>query len=265
MGRDCQQVRDLLDSYLSDELLVETNHELLRHVGGCRDCSVEMERRRNLRRGLLEALQVEGGTDSLEARILTEIESTGSRWRRLMPRLVWVGAAGMVLIGVEVLWTTTRSGVLPGGSNAAVDDAVYRDSMTNHRQCALSYPADLRVSEAVAARQLRSPFEELLSSIDLEGVGQGLIDAHVCRNGSRTFAHVILDGGGRPASLFAIRKSQGALPPVHEIRDEEFQVAAAETEEFFVLVISELPREENARLASRLLPQAVRFLRGIEE
>ena len=32
MNLDCQQVRELMDSYLSEELSVETNHGFLRHV-----------------------------------------------------------------------------------------------------------------------------------------------------------------------------------------------------------------------------------------
>jgi anti-sigma factor RsiW len=279
-------MRDLLDSYLSDELLVETNHELLGHLGSCADCSAELERRKSLRGALAGALKVEGGTDALEERIVAAIESTDSLWNRLKPRLVWIVAAGVALAAVAVLWATMRSGgewtageqASTPSADARVDDAVYRDSVTNHRQCALSYPADLRVSRALAATQLRPPYEGLLSSIDLDGVGYGLIEAHVCRNGSRTFAHVILDAGGRPASLFASRKSEGDLPPgeavlsthgleapLHEVRDQGFEAAAFETREFFVFVISELPREGNERLASSLVPEVIRFLRGIEE
>ena len=45
MNLDCQQIRELMDSYLSEELSVETNHGFLRHVADCRDCATELQRR----------------------------------------------------------------------------------------------------------------------------------------------------------------------------------------------------------------------------
>src|SRR4029453_17586198 len=55
---DCQQVRELMDSYLSEELSVETNHRFLRHVAECRDCAAELKRRRRLRALLSETLDL---------------------------------------------------------------------------------------------------------------------------------------------------------------------------------------------------------------
>ena len=39
----CEKIRGYLDSYISNELLVETNHEVLRHLEGCPDCREELE------------------------------------------------------------------------------------------------------------------------------------------------------------------------------------------------------------------------------
>ena len=41
----CDQTRKYLDSYISSELLVETNHELLRHLEACAACSAEADAR----------------------------------------------------------------------------------------------------------------------------------------------------------------------------------------------------------------------------
>ncbi|MEO6051334.1 MAG: hypothetical protein ABIP78_08385 [Pyrinomonadaceae bacterium] len=38
-----------MDSYISDELLIETNHEVLRHLENCIDCRGELADRRNLK------------------------------------------------------------------------------------------------------------------------------------------------------------------------------------------------------------------------
>jgi anti-sigma factor RsiW len=45
----CRDFRELADSYLSDELLVETNHDVIRHLETCPDCRRELAARRELR------------------------------------------------------------------------------------------------------------------------------------------------------------------------------------------------------------------------
>ena len=40
----CRDVRELADSFLSDQLLVETNHQLVRHLETCPDCRAEIGR-----------------------------------------------------------------------------------------------------------------------------------------------------------------------------------------------------------------------------
>ena len=45
----CQEFKELFDSYLGDELLVETNHEVLQHLENCAACRNELAVRRELR------------------------------------------------------------------------------------------------------------------------------------------------------------------------------------------------------------------------
>ena len=58
MNPDCQYVREVMDSYLSEELSVETNHGLLHHLAECRDCAAERKRRQRLRALLSETLDL---------------------------------------------------------------------------------------------------------------------------------------------------------------------------------------------------------------
>jgi hypothetical protein len=44
----CQEFKEMMDSYLGDELLVETNHEVLRHLENCPACRNELAARRGL-------------------------------------------------------------------------------------------------------------------------------------------------------------------------------------------------------------------------
>jgi anti-sigma factor RsiW len=54
---NCKDFREIADSYLSDELLVETNHDVLRHLENCNDCRRELSIRRDLRERLRFAVK----------------------------------------------------------------------------------------------------------------------------------------------------------------------------------------------------------------
>ena len=61
---NCQQFRQIMDSYIGDELLVETNHDVLRHLENCPPCREELSTRRYLRTKLRSAV-----INSVDARI----------------------------------------------------------------------------------------------------------------------------------------------------------------------------------------------------
>src|SRR5260221_8738853 len=51
----CREFRDIADSYLGNELIVETNHEVISHLEHCSECRRELAARRQLRSQLREA------------------------------------------------------------------------------------------------------------------------------------------------------------------------------------------------------------------
>src|SRR5260370_26040165 len=53
----CEKPGRYRDAYISNELLVETNHEMLRHLETCPACSAELETRGRLRSRLKSAVQ----------------------------------------------------------------------------------------------------------------------------------------------------------------------------------------------------------------
>ena len=54
---NCRDFKDIADSYLSNELLVETNHEVLQHLEACAHCRSELAGRRELRERLRSAVK----------------------------------------------------------------------------------------------------------------------------------------------------------------------------------------------------------------
>ncbi len=54
--RACEKIRRYLDSYLDNELLVETNHEVLRHLATCPNCKRVLEDRARLKKAVKQAV-----------------------------------------------------------------------------------------------------------------------------------------------------------------------------------------------------------------
>ncbi len=52
----CREFREIADTYLHDELLVETNMQVHKHMENCPDCRKEFGRRRELKQKLRLAM-----------------------------------------------------------------------------------------------------------------------------------------------------------------------------------------------------------------
>jgi anti-sigma factor RsiW len=88
-----------MDSYLSEELSVETNHGVLRHVAECRDCAAELKRRQRLRALLSETLDFGADADRARTRISLAVDREQRSWRRVS-RLGAVAATLVVAVAV---------------------------------------------------------------------------------------------------------------------------------------------------------------------
>ncbi|MGH9200279.1 MAG: zf-HC2 domain-containing protein, partial [Vicinamibacterales bacterium] len=198
MTRECQEIRDLLDSYLSDELLVETNHLVLRHLATCGSCSSELERRRRTRELLVESLRVTVDPESLRQRIDQAIDAERLWWRRTA---LWWGSAAVLAAIAVFIWYPR-----------AVDAAAYDDSVGDHVACALAVRADAWYDPARVAKQLRPPFTPLAEAVGTTYRNFALIDAHTCPYNGREYAHLVFRGTEGTISLFAEASTRGALP-----------------------------------------------------
>jgi predicted anti-sigma-YlaC factor YlaD len=57
--KTCERIRRYCDSYLDNELLVETNHEVLRHLAVCPDCTKVLDHRVRLKAAVKRAVRQE--------------------------------------------------------------------------------------------------------------------------------------------------------------------------------------------------------------
>src|SRR5512133_1263549 len=89
----CGRTRKYLDSYISNELLIETNHEVLRHLESCPECSAEADARSMLRGRLKTAVRSQSMPVELPAKIRETIRARESRNASAWTMWRWPAAA----------------------------------------------------------------------------------------------------------------------------------------------------------------------------
>src|SRR5690348_6229751 len=102
MNGECRTYRDLMDSYISGELTVETNHDVLRHIERCDACRSELERRERTRGLLRDSFAAAPDAAALTARIAQSLDREQRRWGSVV-RYGGIAAA-IVLIAGASLW-----------------------------------------------------------------------------------------------------------------------------------------------------------------
>jgi anti-sigma factor RsiW len=259
---DCQHVRDVMDSYLCEELSVETNHGVLRHVAECRACAAELKRRQRLRALLSETLDVAADAEGVRARITHAVD----RERRSWVRVARLGAVAAALVAAVAVanWAGRR-----------VDAAAYDDSAEDHVACALTYPEGTEYDKERAARNLVSPYEHIVDAVGRSHGAYQVIDAHMCPYKGRNYAHVVIRGDSQTLSLFVDRAERGALPDtpttvlagdtldVHATMRLGYQIAAVATRDHRLFLVSQRPTDPPA-VGQEIVRSAVRFIRGLE-
>lgn len=264
MTRECQEIRDLLDSYLGGELLVETNHKVLRHLSTCEHCSAETERRRRMRELLVESMRQELDTVPLRRRIDQAIDSERLWWRRTAQW--WMMAAASVAIAVLVWYPR------------AIDAAAYDDSVADHVMCALETPLEAHYNPARVAKVLRPPFTALAEAMGEWHGDHQLVEAHTCPYNGRDYAHLVFRGGGRTVSLFVEAATRGALPKatvvapgsedlaaVYATDRNGYHIDATTTRDHQLFIVSDRSGAEQDAVAKRLLESAASFVKSLEK
>ncbi len=227
----CRDFREIADSYLADELLIETNHDVMRHLETCADCRRELSARRELRsklrKGFQQAaeLQMRGEfAGSLHNRLRTAALSPPASAFRIQGarRGAYIAiAASLVLVaawGFRAIQqrSVTQSSVAnevgrekpspgesqpqdPSSRGAIVDPPsalLAKNAIGDHRDCAINHrlkekPIDLDE----AGRSYDRAYINLVQAVMSEGqlpAGVTLVAAHSCIFNEQRFGHVIL-------------------------------------------------------------------------
>jgi hypothetical protein len=286
---DCKKIGPYLDSYLSSELLVETNHEVLKHLEGCQSCSTEVEDRARIKARLARAVRADAAPAGLEQKIRREIRKTRARRPAL---LGWAIAAAATLVLAFASWgalrqQNSRPAASPPSSPvvAELDELnkqtaeVLKIGLHDHTHCAVEMwegahgsPIEIKLAE------LGEEFDDLVPLVEQKlARDDRLMVAHRCKVGGHEFVHLIVKGQRGVTSLAITKKDGLEFPrqkiaalvadsgiPIHRASMESMEIAGFETRDHLVFIVSNLTSEDNLYVASSLAPAVRDFLARLE-
>lgn len=156
----CQEFREMTDSYLNDELLVETNHEVLQHLENCAACRNALA----LRRGLLTQMRaaVKGAPEmQINPHFARRLE-TNLRETALHPT-VWAKLKSGAFLNSPILMTSVAACLLFGilfGVNHLRNSLVPENNIAQQNQTL--QPAEIpRPTESGAAQFIQAAWREM--------------------------------------------------------------------------------------------------------
>ena len=214
----CRDIREMADSYLGEELLVETNHEILRHLETCPDCRADLDARRarraSLRRAFADAHELDPSPEFVaQLRTRLRAATAGAPVRRDPMFRGWWALAATVLLAAALA-------VVFRGHGPVTTSALAQAAVGDHRNCAIHFQlAEKPISLEEAARRYDPAYrvlEELPPSDVMTAAGPAhVLERHSCVYKGRRFAHIVLQFRGTLVSLLATDvdgSSQTALP-----------------------------------------------------
>jgi anti-sigma factor (TIGR02949 family) len=246
----CQKLRARLDSYIDNELLTESNLEMMEHFGRCLPCTQEAQERQNVRKRLQTAVRDVKAPPGLEGRVRDRLrQATQPKPKKLF--LMAAAAALAICFGVFRF----HNSVGP----------ILRIAFDDHLHCAVIHHA--AIHGAGEANQLPDQLKGLTGIVRERVPAElALIVAHECKDQGRRFIHLTFGDDQHLLSVVITRREEGESiggGTRQSVRDH-FQLAAFETSEFFVYTVSDLPAEVNANVLTRLSTSVENFLTQFE-
>lgn len=283
----CERTRKYLDSYIINELLVETNHEVLRHLEHCPACSAEAETRLHLRARLKSAVKTQPVPPELPALVRQRIRAEESRKSSSWAWMRWPMAAAASVALCTVLYVEYRPERLPAISDRTAQNAyiqkisntlatVLKVGLGDHLHCSVFRKKVASVPAAAEMeKELGTDYKGLLTAIRAAAPeGYQVILAHHCSYLKRNFVHLTLEKDGRLMSLVIARKQEGESftnltpntehgAPIYQSNAGNYQVAAFDAGNFFAYVISDMKSKSNLQVAVAAAPAVKEVLTKI--
>jgi len=268
-SKQCERIRRHLDAYLSNELLVETTSDVLRHLESCAACSQELEARTRVRDALRRAAASQVPREELRQAIQRQLRGMQPGFFGGSLRLrVAVAIAGVVGI---VLGTVAIQQWIRVHHRHQVVARVLTLGVSDHLLCAIkghNYP-DIAPPAEQLRKKLGPQYAGLLEVVEQKLPGFEVLEAHICTlpGSPRRYVHFITRGRGTILSVILTRSEGEHLPAgtgfgpgasvgvnLYEAHLEGMNAAGFESKEYWGFVVSDLSRDTTLQIASELAP-----------
>ena len=268
-SRQCERIRRHLDAYLSNELLVETTSEILRHLETCVACTRELGTRTRVRDFVRRAATNLMPPEELRLSIQRRLRETQPGFWAGSRQLNWaVALAGIVVIVLGGIVTHEWVRVVRGRRIVA---GVLAIGVADHVQCAIkghNYPEVANPPE-VLRKKLGPQYAGLLEVVHQNLPGFEVLEAHICSipGSSRKYVHFITRGRGTILSVILTRNDGAQLPSggafrtvvaghvnLYAAREQGMNVAGFESRGYLGFVVSDLDRNVTLQIADQLAP-----------
>jgi anti-sigma factor RsiW len=272
----CERTRRQLDAYLSNELLVETTSEVVRHLESCESCAAELESRMRVRAALRRAALRQLPPPHLSEAIHHQLRRTQSGLLSGFRRNTWAWAVAAVL---AVMLSGTAGQQLWRLRHAQqMVRSILALGVSDHVTCALrghNYPDVARPPDELRQR-LGPEYAGLVPVVEEKLSGFQVLEAHICSlpGSPRKYVHFIARGRGTILSFILTRRNGESLPAgrfltaaapagmrIYRTKLEGMDVAGFETHEYFGFAVSDLGQEKMVQLAASLAPAVRNALR----
>lgn len=287
---DCRNFKEVLDSYLSDELTVETNHAVMRHAEHCTGCRGEMTARRNLRGVLRESVKATTATPDFQNRLRERLraeagtaesvhaparESFFSKWvsRFSRPQFA-IAAVAAVLVTVSSFYLFSNSNNVQA---AVLSQMLIQQAAGDHDHCA-AFWRNLTHGENEPVRNIEN-FDPSLQDLGKfsahKSLGLHFHYAHVCHESGRAFVHLVYSRNGELISLLVTQRNaeaikDGVVPNDDGVKSGlqrelnlmgKYSVSAYQTSKHVVLLVSSLDEQTQQKFVEQLAQPISNLLR----
>lgn len=253
---NCDQVSYYLPLYQSGELDAKGMAEFEWHLGACPACAEELKLQQQFDAILREAAAEQlPDARALRASVRRRMQAPHG-WREWLfgqnnLRLAGIAALLVVTLAAGLIYYSTRQSTLRDIYAAAArdhfDDVVRRVPKEGWHEL----PAEVA---ALVRKRIGDP----ALTAELAPATYRLVRVRMCNLNGNAFGHLIYEKDGQTVSVF-VRRSTDELPgaPVETINGhalhaqstDDFKVAGFQSGDLTVLVVSDLPAEQNLRLA----------------
>ncbi len=265
MNLHCQQARPLLDSYLTNELQVETLHAVNAHLAQCVACRAALVSRQRARAAVSTAVHNLVPHPDFAVLVRDAVRAEASTRRPRLSTLSWMALAAVLALISAIAWQWR--------GDTALILARLSLGKGDHVFCARGgfYP-DVPPTPAEMREQVGAPYAKLVDAVIGQAQGYVVREGHVCHWKDREFVHFILERNKKLVSIMLTRKQRPdeVFPrhsllaamraegiPVYTTDDDGMSIAGMDAGQHLAFAVSENGRDEGVRLLAAMGPRLI--------